>query len=135
MRVWLGLGAAALAVVLCCGGGGAALVGLVVSGTRAINEQARVVVGNYLDALKNKDYGKAYDLLCDQVQSRESPDEFQRRAAAAPDIASFHVGQASTTRGVTVPVDVTYAEGGAVTQRYALAQDGRTGQLEVCGVS
>jgi hypothetical protein len=135
MRLWLGLGVGALALVLCCGGGGAALVGLVVAGGQAINEQARAVTGNYFAAVRDKDYTKAYDLLCDDDQRRESPVEFERRISAEPGIAAYQVHQAKVTNTeVAVPVDVTYTGGGQQAEQVTLVPDSRTGALEVCGV-
>ncbi|MFC7545351.1 hypothetical protein [Plantactinospora sp. GCM10030261] len=135
LRLWLGLGAGALVAVLCCGGGGAALVGLVVSGTQAVNEQAQVVVGDYLRAVKDKEYDDAYRLLCDSDQQRESPSEFTDRLSAEPDIASYDVGEATVSTDISVPVTVTYSGGNQQAQRITLAQDRGTGQFEVCGVS
>jgi hypothetical protein len=135
VRMWIGLGVAALAVVLCCGGGVAALIGLAVAGTQAINEQARAVVGDYLDAVSHDKYDKAYSLLCDDAQKRESPREFQQRVTAEPEIASYKVHEATVNTQVTVPVDVTYDGGSRDNLRFFLAQDGRSGALEVCGVN
>lgn len=132
-RVWIGLGVAGLAVALCCGGGATALVGLVVTGSEAVNEQAHVVVGDYLNAVKNHEYDKAYGLLCDAVQGRESPRQFAQRVAAGPQITSYHIGQLGLTGDLTVPVEVTYEGGAQDTRRVALAQDTGTGRLEVCG--
>jgi hypothetical protein len=134
LRMWIGLGVAGLAVVLFCGGGAAALVGLVVAGGQAANEQARAVVGDYFAAVKDKQYGKAYDLLCDSDQSRESPAQFERRVAAQPEISAYRVGEPSVAGRVTVPVDVTYSGGKQDFQLISLAQDSGTGRLEVCGV-
>ncbi|MBF9134129.1 hypothetical protein I0C86_35105 [Plantactinospora sp. S1510] len=134
MRMWLGIGVAALAVVLFCGGGGAALVGLLVSGAEALNEQARTVVGEYLDAVDDEEFSKAYHLLCDAAQQQESPAEFQRRVSAEPEIASFQVGDVSLTSELSVPVDVTYASGGQDNLRALLDQDS-AGGLKVCDIS
>ncbi|MFK3983944.1 hypothetical protein ACI2K4_26700 [Micromonospora sp. NPDC050397] len=135
IRMWLGLGAAGLAVLLCCGGGAVAVVGLGVAGGQAINEQARVVAGDYFEAIADKEYGKAYDVLCDAAQRRESPREFEERVAEEPEIDSYRIGEVSTTVDLVVPVGVTYASGNSDDLRVRLAQDGRTGQLEVCGIS
>jgi hypothetical protein len=133
--MWLGLGVSGLTVLLCCGAGVVALVGLAVAGAEAVDEQSRVVVGDYLDAVRDKEYGKAYGLLCDSAQRRESPDDFERRVAAEPGIATYQIGEASVVNEVTVPVDVTYTGGGRETLRVFLSQDSGTGMLEVCGIS
>ncbi|MBQ0980397.1 MULTISPECIES: hypothetical protein [Micromonospora] len=133
-RLWIGLGVGALAVVLCCGGGGTAVVGLAVSGVQAIREQARTVTGDYYQALVERDYGRAYEQLCDDAQRRESRPEFERRASAEPQVSAFRVGEVDTT-SLTVPVDVTLAGGDREQQQVRLGQDGETGGVEVCGVS
>ncbi|MGK5742227.1 hypothetical protein [Micromonospora sp. URMC 103] len=133
-RLWLALGVGALAVVLCCGGGGAAVVGLAVSGVQAVREQGRTVSNEYYQALVDRDFGEAYDQLCDDARRRESRAEFERRAAAEPQVTAFRVGEVDTTN-LTVPVDVTLEGGQQERQQVALAQDQQTGGLEVCGVS
>ncbi|MET8234414.1 hypothetical protein ABZS77_27450 [Micromonospora sp. NPDC005298] len=133
-RLWIGLGVGALAVLLCCGGGGAAVVGLAVTGVQAVREQGRTVTGDYYQALVEKNYGRAYDQLCDDAQRRESRAEFERRAAAEPQVAAFRVGDVDTIN-LVVPVDVTLAGGDREQQQVSLGQDGQTGGMEVCGVS
>ncbi|GIJ35536.1 hypothetical protein Vse01_46840 [Micromonospora sediminimaris] len=133
-RLWLGLGAGALALLLCCGGGGTAVVGLLVSGVQAIEEQGRTVSGDYYRALADGEYGQAYDQLCEDARRRESRQEFERRSAAEPQISSYRVGEVDTTT-LTVPVEVTYRGGGQERQQVVLAQDPQTGGMEVCGVN
>ncbi|MEV4545459.1 hypothetical protein [Micromonospora echinaurantiaca] len=133
-RLWLGLGAGALAVLICCGGGGAAVVGLAVSGVQAIEEQGRTVSGDYYQALVERKFGAAYDQLCDDAQRRESRREFERRVAAEPQVAAYRVGEVDTT-DLTVPVDVTFSGGRQERQQVILGQDRQTGGLEVCGVN
>ncbi|MCX5067011.1 hypothetical protein OOJ91_14265 [Micromonospora lupini] len=133
-RLWIGLGVGALAVLLCCGGGGTAVVGLAVSGVQAVREQGRTVTDDYYQALVERNYGRAYDQLCDDAQRRESRPEFERRAAAEPQVTAFRVGEVDTNN-LTVPVDVTLDGGGRERQQVSLGQDGQTGGMEVCGVS
>jgi hypothetical protein len=132
--MWLGLGAGALALLLCGGGGTAAVIGLAVAGTQAIDEQGRAVADDYYRALVDDRYGEAYDLLCRDLKERESRPEFERRVTAEPEITSYRVGDVDLN-DLTVPVDVVLDGGGRETQRVTLAQNGGTGQLEVCGVS
>ncbi|MEU7752775.1 hypothetical protein AB0B57_30000 [Micromonospora sp. NPDC049101] len=133
-RLWIGLGVGALAVVLCCGGGGSAVVGLFVTGVQAVREQARTVTGDYYQALVERNYGRAYEQLCDDAQQRESQPEFERRAAAEPQVAAFRLGEVDTIN-LTMPVDVTLDGGGREQQQVILGRDGQTGGVEVCGVS
>jgi hypothetical protein len=133
-RIWIGLGVAGLALLLCCGGGAAAIVGLMVTTTRALNEQAQTVVGDYLDAVGEGKYARAYQLLCDKAQRDESQDQFAERVSREPDIVSYRLHDLQIT-GPTLPVDVRYANGTEDTVRFLLAQDRKTGEFEVCGVA
>ncbi|MGC4895269.1 hypothetical protein [Micromonospora sp. DT31] len=132
-RLWLGLGAGALAVLICCGGGGAAVVGLAVSNVQALGEQGRAVTNDYYQALVARQWSKAYAKLCDDARRRESRPQFERRVATEPPISGYRVGEVDTT-ALTVPVDVTLAGGRQEAQTVTLAPDRQTGALEVCGV-
>nr|MDT0662423.1 hypothetical protein [Micromonospora sp. DSM 115978] len=134
-RLWVGLGVAALGVLLCCGGGSAAVVGLAISGTEAISEQAQVVVGDYFEAVRDGEYGQAYSLLCDEVRGRESRAEFERRVAAEREISSYQVGEAIFGVEVVVPVEVDYVDGGQDSLQAELVQDSQDATLKVCDVS
>jgi hypothetical protein len=135
-RLWLGLGAAGLFALLACGGGVAAVAGLFVVGVRAIDEQARVVVTDYVEALQRAEYGDAYALLCDDRQLAQSPADFARAESLAPRIDRFLVHETETgATDIVVPVDVTYATGSSSTLSFLMAQDSGTGGLEVCGVT
>jgi hypothetical protein len=131
MRLWFGIGVAALAVALVCGGGGAAVIGLLISSAQAINEQARAVVSDYFEAIGQDRFGQAYNLLCDSAKQRESPAEFARRVSAEPKIASYRVGDLLPNE-LSVPVDVTYVHGGQDRLRAVLEQDPSDG-LTICG--
>ncbi|HET9516084.1 MAG TPA: hypothetical protein VFO77_00005, partial [Actinoplanes sp.] len=134
-RLWTGIGIGALVVVLFCGGGFAALVGLGVTGVQALNEQAEVVIGDYLEAEQQKRYDDAYAQLCDAAKRRETAAEFARRVGAERAIADFDVGSLPAAAvDLTVPVDVHYVDGTADTIRVSLEQDRATGELEVCRV-
>ncbi|MFI5849253.1 hypothetical protein ACIA8B_23420 [Micromonospora chalcea] len=133
-RLWLGLGAGALAVLICCGGGGAAVVGLAVSNAQAIGEQGRAVTSDYYQALVAREWSKAYDTLCADLRRREPRREFERRVATEPQISGYRVGEVDITT-LTVPVDVTLAGGRREAQTVTLAPDQQTGGVEVCGVS
>jgi hypothetical protein len=137
MRLWLGLGAAALAVVLFCGGGTAALIGFSVASSQATREQARTVVAEYLDAVRRDDFGKAYDLLCERVQRQESRPAFEGRVRAEPEISSYRIGQLAgnnQVNQVNVPVDVMYAGDGQRRLTFLLIAQAAAG-LRICGIS
>ncbi|TDB69904.1 hypothetical protein E1165_27275 [Micromonospora sp. KC723] len=130
----MGLGAGALALLICCGGGGTALVALSVSSIRATEEQGQAITDEYYGALVRREYGKAYDTLCDAVQRRESRAQFVRRVTDEPAVAAYRVG-AVDPNTLTVPVEVTFSGGGQETQTVTLAPDQQTAGLEVCGVN
>lgn len=134
-RIWIGLGVAGLALLLCCGGGTAAVVGLIATGTRALNEQARAVVSHYIKAVNEDKFDEAYALLCDDAQRGESEGEFAERVSREPDIASYTLHDLQLTGDLSLPADVRYANGSRDTVRFLLAQDRRSGELEVCGVA
>ncbi|MEJ3746576.1 hypothetical protein WEI85_27945 [Actinomycetes bacterium KLBMP 9797] len=132
LRLWLALGVAGLAAVLCCGAGGAALVGVVITSTEAINEQVEAVVGDYYAAVRDERYQEAYDLLCDELRDDETQREFADRVSREP-IRSYEVGDAAIAEDLSVPVNVTYADGDQRTVEVTMVQDTGTGELEVCG--
>lgn len=134
-RVWVGLGVGAVALVLCCLGGLAGLGGLIYTGTQAIDEQSRVTVDRYLGALVKKDYRDAYSMLCDSAQQGESEAAFTTRLSQGPQVESYQIGKPETTNiPVTVPADVQYDTGVRRNLRFALKQDSKTAEFEVCGV-
>ncbi|MEV4344037.1 hypothetical protein AB0J83_06120 [Actinoplanes sp. NPDC049596] len=131
-RIGMGLGVAATVLVLVCGGGVAALIGLFSAGSRALQEQAHAVVGDYLTALKTENYSDAYEHLCDRAKRDESESEFRTRVSAGEPIVSWRLGELKLDYDVSVPVEATYA-GGDVQQLTAeLDQDTSTGAFEVC---
>lgn len=130
-RIGLGLGIAAGVVVLVCGGGLAAAVGVVVSGAGAVQEQAHAVVGDYLDALHDGRYDRAYDMLCQQAQRRETPAEFRGRVTAMTPIESYRLGDLNPVT-LALPVEATYENGQTSELQAQLGQDSQTGALEVC---
>jgi hypothetical protein len=133
-RLWLGLGAAGLAVLLCCGGGLAAGIGLVVTGTQAINERARAAVGGYLDDVRAGRYQEAYDALCPELRRLESPRQFAERLRDEPSISGYDLRDVEVGAQVVLPVDVRYTGGAGDTLRFQLEQDSGTGEFEVCGI-
>jgi hypothetical protein len=133
-RLWLGLGAAALAVVLICGGGTAAIVGLYAVSQRALAEQSRTVISEYLDAVGKEDFGKAYDLLCERLRRQESQPTFEQRVRTEPDIRAYRVGEPYGTETVQVPVEVTYVDGLPDRLTFSLVAESAAG-WKICGVS
>jgi hypothetical protein len=132
-RVGIGLGIGAGVLLLVCGGGAAAAVGLTTVMTSALNEQAEVVVGDYLDALKDREWAQAYDMLCSQAKTTETESEFVSRVSAEEPIAEYDVGDVELVR-LSAPVAVTYVDGDTAQLRAYLGQNRETGGFEVCSV-
>ncbi|WP_433828904.1 hypothetical protein ACQP2E_06245 [Actinoplanes sp. CA-015351] len=132
-RIGLGFGIAGGIALLVCGGGVAALFGLATAMDNAINEQADVVVTRYMDAVQDRDFAKAYDLLCEDSQAEEGRVEYSARMSSTETVRDFAVGDVDLTYG-TVPVNVTYADGDTAVLKAELAQNTSTGAFEVCGV-
>ena len=132
-RIGLGLGIGAGVLVLVCGGGLAALIGVIVSTSGALQEHAEAAVGEYLGALHDKKYDKAYGLLCQQAQQDESPSEFRERVAAEKPIESYQIGDFNVVT-LSVPVKATYADGDVADLEAYMGQDPATGEFEVCDI-
>ncbi|GAB1690121.1 hypothetical protein [Krasilnikovia sp. M28-CT-15] len=134
-RIGLGLGIGAAVVVLVCGGAFAAAVGLGAVMTRAINEQAHVVIGKYFDALEQGKYTDAYGMLCDSEKQRQTQAEFTAEQSEAEKLTSYEVGDVDLTAvELTVPVDATYPDGSTNRLEVYLDQSPDTGKFQVCGV-
>ena len=133
-RIWLGAGIAAAVAALCCGGGTVAALGIGLTTTQAITEQAQVQLGEYLDALVDEDYSLAYSYLCDQEQESQTRRQFIDSMDGRPVIASYRLGEVDPYQPeLFVPVELTYSGGQQVRVQYILVQDTSTAQLEVCG--
>jgi hypothetical protein len=132
-RIGLALGITGGVLTLVCGGGVAALFGLASAMDNAINEQVDVVVGRYMEAVQDREFVKAYGLLCQDARNQESRDAYVSRMTATETVSSYHVGDVDLTYG-TVPVDITYADGDRTVASAELMQNTSTGAFEVCGV-
>ncbi|WP_229072179.1 hypothetical protein [Actinoplanes sp. DH11] len=130
-RIGLGLGIGAGVLVLVCGGGAAALAGLTTAMDDALNEQAHVVVGRYVDAVRDRDFARAYDQLCAQARNAESESAYTARLAATEAFSSYQIGELDFTYA-SVPVQLIYPDGRAVTVEAELDQNTSTGAFEVC---
>ncbi len=131
--LWIGLGAGALVLVLCCMGGIFGFGLLAVSTSRQVETNAVNTVDEYLGALQDSDYTRAYSLLCRSLTRRETLSEFAARERARP-IRDFHVGAAEVGNDVVVPADLVYASGDRVTRRYLLNQELGSQNMRICGV-
>jgi hypothetical protein len=132
-RIGVGLGLGAGVLLLVCGGGVAAAVGLTRVMSSALNEQAEVVVGDYLEALRDREWSQAYDMLCAQAQQEETESQFTSRISTDDPIASWDVGNVDLVQ-LAAPVAVTYSDGDTADLRAYLGQNRQTGGFEVCSV-
>ncbi|MEV7625482.1 hypothetical protein [Actinoplanes sp. NPDC089786] len=134
-RVGLGLGIGAGVLVLACGGGVAAVAGLGVVMTNALNEQAQVVIGDYLTDVKAGRFGEAYDSLCARTRATVTKSEFTTDAQTGTPLESWSIGDLDLASvDLAVPVDVKYSDGSTGELEARLGQDQQTGQFQVCSV-
>ena len=135
IRIGWGLGIGAAVLVLVCGGGLAAVTGLVVVAGRALNEQAKVVVTDYLGDVKAKRYAEAYDALCDRTKAELTEAQYTSEQAGRQPIQDFQVGTMDLASvDLAVPVDVTYTDGSTARLQAFLGQSEQTGEFQVCSV-
>jgi len=133
-RRWLAIGLATGFVVLVCIGGLIGAGSLVVLGTQVVRDEATAKVTEYLTAVRDGEYLRAYGLLCDERQARESEREFVNENLGGPRVRDFTVGSAELSDDIRVPATIRYADGTVDTVDFVMAQDGRTGDVEVCQV-
>jgi hypothetical protein len=135
IRIGWGLGIGAAVLVLVCGGGLAAVAGLIAVAGRALNEQAEVVVSDYLGDVKAKRYAEAYDSLCDDTKAQLTEAQYTSQQAGQQPIQDFSVGTIDLASvDLAVPVDVTYTDGRTARLQAYLGQDEETGEFQVCSV-
>jgi hypothetical protein len=116
IRIGWGLGIGAAVLVLVCGGGLAAVAGLVAVAGRALNEQVKVVVSDYLGDVRAKA-------------------QYTTEQAGRQPIRDFRVGSLDLASvDLAVPVDVTYTDGRAARLQAYLGQSQETGEFQVCSV-
>jgi hypothetical protein len=132
-RRWLAVGLATGFVVLVCIGGLVGLGGLVVLGTQVARDDASAAVTEYLTAVRDGEYLHAYSLLCDDLQARTSEREFINANLDAPRVISFTVGEVDLSDDIRVPATIRREDGTVDTVDFLMAQDVRTGAVEVCG--
>ncbi len=140
-RLWIGLVVGGLAVLLCCGGGLVGLGGFFIWAVNDTNDQAKTAVSGFLDALRDQDYGKAYDLQCARVRQSESEDEFTTRATDNPRLVEYQLSDieppehssSQESLGYVVPSRLGYANGSQETLRIRVIS-ARSGRWQVCGL-
>jgi hypothetical protein len=131
-RLGWALGIAGAAIVLCCGGGLLAILGFGITQVAALNEQAHVVVSEYLDDLRDEKYDDAYRLLCDREQAHLTRERFESREKARTRLRDYQVGEFDINSG-KLPVTERYRDGSTDVVTYTFESDPKTAQLEICG--
>ncbi|GAA1624934.1 hypothetical protein [Actinoplanes couchii] len=121
-------------LVLVCGGGAIAGGGFLTSFASALDEQADVVVSRYLEDLKARDFDGAYGQLCEQAKLDETQSEYTARMQGFEPFESYEVGDLALGVRVSVPVQLTYADGDRARVDAELTQSTSTGKFEVCGL-
>ena len=96
-------------------------------------EQSQTAVSDYLTAVKNQDYGQAYDQLCQSERERYTRSQYTRMLEVRPRIDSFTVAQPEVSENVVVPATLVYSDGTAQTVKYVVEQDPSSSDFEVCG--
>ncbi|HKT04053.1 MAG TPA: hypothetical protein VJT31_31395, partial [Rugosimonospora sp.] len=135
-RLWLGLGLGGALLAVCCLGGIFGFGALLVKTSRDVVTEARTVVTDYLEALRQGDYTTAYDDLCAGLHTRISADEFASTQSSAPPIVGYTV-LAPTASGtaIVVPATVERIDGSRESPRFTVARDtGATAPLKICGI-
>lgn len=131
-RLGWALGIAGAALALCCGGGLVAILGFGITQVAALNEQAQVVVGEYLDSLRDEKYDDAYKLLCDREQAVLTRERFEARERARVRLRDYTLGEFDINSG-KLPVTERYRDGSSDLVTYTFESDPKTAQLEICG--
>jgi hypothetical protein len=132
-RRWLALGLAGAAALVCCVGALFGLGGLVVLGSQVVEDEARGVVTDYLTAIRDEEFGQAYDLLCDREQRRASLSEFTSSFDDEPGLTSFTIGEVESAEQLVVTATLRYSNASTDQVRFLIEQDRQTAELEVCG--
>jgi hypothetical protein len=135
--MWIGLGIGGAVLLLCCVGGIFGIGALVVENARAVQAEATSVVNDYLGALHDRDYRRAYDDLCDQLQAQTSYESFVNTETEQTPISSYTV-EAPRVQGSNVLVfaTVTRQDGSTQTPEYKLTQTGQAvAALKICGIA
>jgi len=126
--------------VLCCGGGIASVVGLVVTGTAAVNEQAHAAVEEYLQAVGDSRYSEAYRMLCRELRLQRSQRDFIAQVSEEPKVLEYELQRtrlpqngAANDEDAVVPASVVYTDGTQAEVRYLVRAEGS--QLRFCGTT
>jgi hypothetical protein len=110
-------------LMVCCVAGVASVGGLLYFGYRLDKDDTITAMETYLDRLKVRNYGAAYDQLCDEAKSAISRDQFQQRSFDQPRLVSYEIKNVTTANlnghsGYTVDVEARLENGQTRTDTY-----------------
>jgi hypothetical protein len=98
-----------------------------------ILDEAKGVATEYLTAVRDGQYDKAYDLLCQSEQQHTTAEEFADSFRTVPALTSFEVGEPVARDQIVVPATLHYRGGSEREVRLKLEQDDETASFKVCG--
>ncbi len=125
--IWLSV--AAVILVLCCGCG-AGISYLVYRSLEFERDRASESTQEYLDALREQRFDKAYDLMCDRNKNRDgqTEQEFIAEQQASPKLRNYDVQGVALSGGndadFTVKVRQELDNGTSRTERIPVVTDG-----------
>ena len=134
-RRWIALAWTGAAALVLCVGGLVGIGALVVFGSQMIVDQSTAAVHDYLTAVRDRDYPKAYAMLCAAERHRISERQFESQQREPAGYRQLHRAPAGPhPAGHRGAGDVLYYNSGRqTTLRYQIAQNESTGEFEVCG--
>jgi hypothetical protein len=131
-RRWIALAWSGAAALVLCIGGVVGIGALAVFGSQMIVDQSKAAVRDYLSALQEREYAKAYSMQCLSEQHRISERQFEAEQRQLQ-VSTFTVLEPDLNQNIVVPAVVYYDHGGSSTLHYLIAQNESTGEFEVCG--
>ncbi len=133
--MWIRLAIGGALVLLCCLGGVGGIVALVVTGQRAALAQSTQVVQDYLDGLRTGNYDRAYDQLCDQLQTRQSRAAFTDEQRRQVRIEGYDLGTPRVSGSAyLVRATIRLVDGSSDTAQFAIVTQGPS-DLRICGIT
>jgi hypothetical protein len=133
-RRWVAVGISVGLAILLCIGGAAGVGGVLYLAVRVAQDESQASVRDYLGALRDQNFDKAYGLLCPQLRSTTSRSRFEQIQRDGPRVASFDVHRgAYQNNELVVPADIDFTNGTTNSVTFVMFQD--QGAIEVCGTT
>jgi hypothetical protein len=135
-RLWIGLGVGGALLAVCCVGGIFGFGALVVQTSRGLLAEATTVVTTYLDGLRDGNYPRAYDQLCENLQNQVSLDQFRTTQADQPRLIRYTLDPARAQASAVWVRAHAERENGPWEPDFRLVQEGRaTAALKICAIA